>query len=578
MPKDLIKEIGAPISLEEEKLSYRQGEPRWKSLAREGVGFAYDAVVEPIRSYDRLVGRLQDRQLPQDMTEQESQQSLEEGPPTLGKAVGAVSDVVSDFASLLPVVGEEAIVGKLMGKKALGAAAAAGITKTARGNRWKEIFKQMYSKGRRRTDILLSKKAVLRMEKIIPEEFWAKRIGDIEPADLQGVLGRYMGGTRRVIVDPAEMRSGTLVHEVGHAVSHFMFDVAEPGTALSRLRGLWENMKYQATGLEGKLQQLQHLDGITSQQVQQLRQWEIIAWKASPEEMFARAWEKAVVQGKQNFRDATKTAARVVNETIEKSADVMDKIDDVVRAANRSADQKNKLKSLTTAAFEAGDDLLWWLKDSKYRKEHLIAEIERLYIKENPGATVAALEEFTGNLKYIEVNKLHDIWLRHTKPARLSGDIVSEMKDGGKYSKEWRKARAKWEAQLKKNKEISKRLDERLAKVEEMKKAGEKFGPGGELRYKHESDENLYKIIKDARREKKRTLVTKATVERHRELKMKVLDATDELGRREGLEIKGGKLSYRAVEQMLSEAMMKGDDKAIAHWRDKLRTMTKETK
>ena len=42
--------------------------------------------------------------------------------------------------------------------------------------------------------------------------------------------------------------------------------------------------------------------------------------------------------------------------------------------------------------------------------------------------------------------------------------------------------------------------------------------------------------------------------------------------------MKGGKLSYESVEQLLSEAMMKGNDRDIAHWRSKLQSMKKETK
>jgi hypothetical protein len=92
-----------------------------------------------------------------------------------------------------------------------------------------------------------------------------------------------------------------------------------------------------------------------------------------------------------------------------------------------------------------------------------------------------------------------------------------------------------------------------------------KFGPGGELRYKHVKDTQLHQILKKARADKKRTLVTEATVDRHRELKMKILDATDELARREGLTMKAGKLDYKSVQKQYRSALAKGDEKAIVY-------------
>jgi len=74
------------------------------------------------------------------MSEQERQASLDEGPPTVGKAVGAVSDVVSDVATLMPVVGEEAIIGKVMGGKIAKGIGVAAVTKTQRVKRWNELL------------------------------------------------------------------------------------------------------------------------------------------------------------------------------------------------------------------------------------------------------------------------------------------------------------------------------------------------------------------------------------------------------------------------------------------------------
>lgn len=127
MPKDLLKDpterdIVKDIA-ETDPYSWRQGEPRAPYLARKGIegayGIARTLLLDPIRSSAKIMERFRDRKLPQEMTEAERQQKLAEGPPTLGKAVGAVSELGTDVLSLSPGVGEEAVVGKALGIKAL---------------------------------------------------------------------------------------------------------------------------------------------------------------------------------------------------------------------------------------------------------------------------------------------------------------------------------------------------------------------------------------------------------------------------------------------------------------------------
>lgn len=104
MPKDLLKEFAEY----ETESSFRQGEPRWKYLARKGVQGAYDIAAEPLRASERLMQRLQPP------TREEIQA---EGPPTLGKGVGKLADVVMDVASTVPIVGDDAIMAKIVGKQ-----------------------------------------------------------------------------------------------------------------------------------------------------------------------------------------------------------------------------------------------------------------------------------------------------------------------------------------------------------------------------------------------------------------------------------------------------------------------------
>lgn len=91
----------------------------WSQIApglEKVINFAYDVAAEPVRASGRLMERFRPQKLPQDMTELERRQRLRAGPPTLGRAVGAVSEAATDVASLIPGTAQETAIPKAFGK------------------------------------------------------------------------------------------------------------------------------------------------------------------------------------------------------------------------------------------------------------------------------------------------------------------------------------------------------------------------------------------------------------------------------------------------------------------------------
>ena len=560
MPKDLMKEI----ALEDETTSWRQGEPRWKYLARKGVGAAYDIVSQPLRSSESITKKLT---TPTEVT----------GPPTLGKAVGAVSDVVMDVASMTNMGMEESVLGKVAG--GIGVAA---ITKTQRVKRWNELLVSLKKYKRGSKTIRQTLAGIKRLERRIPQELW-DTVEDIKidpKLEAMGQWGRTEAGDIKNYMkfNPKTMRPWTTFHETGHMLSTYLFEKSGLTGALSRVQTHWSFLSGQM-GLTKEIMSLAHGLGrygnLSKTDTKKLDKVLWLLYKGQPEEIFARTFERAMVKGR-TLKDATQDSVNVVKDLMKA---VQSFYDDAIKAG-AGLEEKAKLSSIFAKIEKEIDGLTNWLDSPVFRRIDAEYKIGQLLQKRGfapVGSGTGRTLRGTGAMQMDDVadiiqgwsflteKELRDIhgmldegkslrsvrqkyplneaamagpqWLEESgrvvksvlygedpegviekltekgivprSDIRRPRDIVSDM--GKKPPKKPRKLTGK---------ERDKALDEWLA-------AGKKFGPGGELRYKHKSDEALYKIIKDARAEKKRTIVTKATVERHRDLKMKVLDATD---------------------------------------------------
>jgi hypothetical protein len=92
----------------------------WSQIAptiERGIGTLYGIASEPLRASERIMERFRPRKLPQEMTEQERFQKIREGPPTIGKSVGALSDVASDVVGTVPIFGDDVVMAKLASQK-----------------------------------------------------------------------------------------------------------------------------------------------------------------------------------------------------------------------------------------------------------------------------------------------------------------------------------------------------------------------------------------------------------------------------------------------------------------------------
>ena len=139
-----------------------------KGLSERAVDLVYEMARSPITASENIMRKAYDIQrLPQEMTEEERQRKIAAGPPTIGKAVGALGDIVTDVASMVPGAGEEAVAGKMIGTK-IALPAMAAILKPQRLKKWTRLLNIIGPKSSRYKPVLDSIKQI---EKMVPAEF-----------------------------------------------------------------------------------------------------------------------------------------------------------------------------------------------------------------------------------------------------------------------------------------------------------------------------------------------------------------------------------------------------------------------
>jgi hypothetical protein len=122
MPKDLLKDPRERDIVGEMAETGGDIQSLWsqaKPTLERGVETAYSFARMPLTASENIAERFRPRKLPQEMTEEERQQRLQAGPPTLGQSVGALAKAATDVVDIVPGTGQELALGKLLGYKAL---------------------------------------------------------------------------------------------------------------------------------------------------------------------------------------------------------------------------------------------------------------------------------------------------------------------------------------------------------------------------------------------------------------------------------------------------------------------------
>jgi len=152
----------------------------------------------------------------------------------------------------------------------------------------------------------------MQLENAVPKEFWEKWVDDImlDP-NMKKVAGQYSPGTfRKIKLNPELGSPDTPAHEVGHAVSDYLYRGfgRKEGSVLDKLRQRWEVVNKDMYWLRDQFKQQTSAPYMKDVEIQALRKWASAMWKANPEEVFAQAFAKAISKGK-DFREATKISA-----------------------------------------------------------------------------------------------------------------------------------------------------------------------------------------------------------------------------------------------------------------------------
>jgi len=685
---DIVKEMGefGTPKLGEEPSSFRQGIPSWAYPVRKGIegayGVARSVLLDPFVSSRKIAGRFQEPKLPQEMTEQQRQQKLKAGPPTLGKAVGAVSEAGTDVLSLMPVVGDEAIVGKVLGKKSIPVllGTVGGIRRTIlrgeagevtkkgtpiidnilnwakeqyRGRLWTEPTDGFPKKGAQGRFIILKGQAPgtgIKIGNLQSElDFLQKLDPDIKKAhkiyNSNKVLQDYMPemitppqlGGRMMFVEQMKpvgwydikklpiseqkkMYANFTKHleridaEFNKLDIHF-FDDSIVNWGMTRegkpqimdiggMSGSW-GAKSDSGGRMKAIAEHYFDDAVfkhgppSPKKVippKSVGTTKTIPDPGAPSDSFQRKADEMLAAAEREAAPAGTTTRGQPLEHLERRLEMYKSleeawkqrkpkasplwIDDVKRIQKEIAARKGKAAPLDPSNIAQWGDakVKGRLKAARTiakdpdmaaviqpRIEQLEKELAR---RQGPGDIVKEMGKRTpGEIEAAKRKVIEDV-------------TSAEDLKGGPVRVETREDIRKAMEDVPQKDIVKEVADpftmtskQRDAYFDDWEGAFQKFAPGGELRYRSNSDESLYKIIKDARAEKKRTIVNKATAARHRQLKQDVLDATDELARREGLGMKGGKLDAEGVTKMYRSALARGDEKAIVFWKDKLETM-----
>ena len=220
------------------------------------------------------------------------------------------------------------------------------------------------------------------------------------------------------------MRETTVPHEVGHAVSHYLFDAAVPGSSLAKLRGWWEILWHASRQFVDEADSV--LSGalkITHKERAAVKDWRKIEYKLRPEEIFARAFQRAADEG-MTFREATKISALAVHTTIKKSENALSRATKAVREASKRSAARERLPKILEEIEQEVGSVNRWFDDPEYRKGLQMWNLQNVFKKQNPNYTWKELNEFRDLLRMQSPEKINSLWERHWNPSR---DITKEM-------------------------------------------------------------------------------------------------------------------------------------------------------
>lgn len=404
-----------------------------KDIARKGVDLAYEMARTPLTASENISQWFREeykKGLPQEMTEEERQSRVAAGPPTLGQAVGRGADLVTEMASMVPGTGQEMALGKVAGAK-VAAPLLGAIATPKRMKVWQKLLKSVSRRSpglMAAPDVKGMEKAVQQIERMIPEEFWKRQVKDIILETLPVREGAYhqVGKQGIIRINKIFGNPQAVGHEVGHAVSHYLFNTAAPGSSLARLRNRWEVLRRTGQKLDELIEPdvIRKMKHLTTPERMALLRAKDINYQVRSEEVFARAFQKAV-DDNQSLREAAKVATKAVHVTIERSQKALKSIRGLVQDMAKKDFLRGKSLATAQEALDEAEELSVWFKSPAHRRGKLMGQLQDMFIKENPKATVRDANEFYRNIREMDTKRLRRIWLGQTEGE--GRDIVKEM-------------------------------------------------------------------------------------------------------------------------------------------------------